>query len=113
LTWFEEEEQAEWAADMKRVLLDSKQLVDEAQQQGNVRLAPEQLQQLEARYDEILAEGKQQNPLLERPPGKRGKLKKSKQRNMLERLDKHKDSTLAFMHEEDIFLPSKNIGEMC
>lgn len=99
LTWFEEEEQAEWAAEMKRVLLDSKQLVDEAQQQGKLQLAPEQLQQIEARYDEIIAEGKKHNPLPERPPGKRGKLKKSKQRNMLERLDKHKESTLAFIHD--------------
>jgi transposase len=99
LTWFEEEEQAEWATDMKRLLLDSKQLVDEAQQQGRLRVDSEQLQQIEARYDEIIAEGKKHNPLPERPPGQRGKLKKSKQRNMLERLDTHKESTLAFMHD--------------
>jgi transposase len=74
-------------------------LVEEAQQRGHDRLAPEQLQQIEARYDEIIAKGKTHHPLPERPPGKRGKLKKSKQRNMLERLDKHKESTLAFIHD--------------
>lgn len=90
LTWFEEEEQAEWAAEMQKLWLDSKHLVDEAQQQGRLHLAPEQIQQIEACYDEMIAEGKTQHPFPERPPGTRGKLKKSKQRNMLDRLDTHK-----------------------
>jgi transposase len=51
------------------------------------------------RYRTILTKGKKECPLPERPPGKKGKLKKSKARNLLERLEDYEEDTLRFMKE--------------
>ncbi|MGI9862169.1 transposase, partial [Moorella naiadis] len=42
-----------------------------------------------------------ENPLVmeEKPKGKRGKAKKTKARNLMERLDKHRQETLNFMYD--------------
>ena len=59
-------------------------------------------QAFEARYQQILDEGYAQNPLPPLPPNakkKRGRRKKSKPRNLLERLDEHRKEVLAFMYD--------------
>lgn len=49
------------------------------------------------RYREILKEGEEESPPPERKEGQRGRLKKTKPRNLLERLRDFEDDTLRFM----------------
>ncbi len=56
---------------------------------------------IEKQYDIIISDGKKEEP----PPiksGKRGKTKRSKGLNLLERLEKHKESVLAYAFDLDI-----------
>lgn len=98
LTFFEEEEKASWARLLKDLLLAAKALVEKARNEGQDHLDSESLQSIERRYCEILEGAKAGRP----PPsrtGKRGKLKKTKQQNFIERLLEHKENALAFMHD--------------
>lgn len=62
-------------------------------------LVEKQVKAYQKRYRSILTRGKKECPLSERIPGQRGKLKKSKSRNLLERLIEYEDDTLRFMKE--------------
>ena len=57
------------------------------------------------RYGRIIAEGYRENPHFDAPPGakkKRGRPKKTKSRNLLERMDKYRDEILAFIWDPEI-----------
>jgi transposase len=96
LTWFEEEENAQWASDMKDVLLDAKKQVEGAQLEGKKELPKEKIIAIEKRYDKIIKKGIKTIPLPNIQIKKRGKPKKPKQLNFLERFVKHKNDILAF-----------------
>jgi transposase len=98
LTFFEEEEKASWARPLKDLLLSAKALVEKAQNEGQDHLDSESLQSIESRYCEILEEALANMPPLSRT-GKRGKLKKTKQQNCIERLLDHKENALAFLYD--------------
>jgi len=82
-------------------LLDIKDAVAAAKETSDHH--PEnQILTLEARYQKILDEGYARNPLPPLPPNakkKRGRRKKSKPCNLLERLDGHRKEALAFMYD--------------
>ena len=81
-------------------LIDIKKSVDEARNISN-HLPQDQIHTFEKRYQRILDLGYGENPLPEQPPGKkkRGRQKKSKPRNLLERLDEYRKEALAFMYD--------------
>ena len=82
-------------------LLDIKKAVDGAGLYAE-GLSEEEIRAFEVRYQEILDEGYAQNPLPAPPANakkKRGRRKKTKPRNLLERLDKHREEALAFMYD--------------
>lgn len=86
---------AAWAVEMKALLLD----LYRASDKGRGSLAKEQMAPYLARYAAICKQADQQEPPPQKPP--RGKSKRSKGRNLLERLVKHKQAVLAFaMHPE-------------
>lgn len=98
LVFFEEEEKAPWAKPLVDLLLSAKESVEVAKSEGKDRLDPEPLQKIENRYREILQGARADIP----PPlrtGKRGRIKKTKQQNFIERLLHHKESVLAFAHD--------------
>ena len=67
-----------------------------------LHLELEQLTGFLSRYNSIIALGYEENPFFEvwpPPKGKRGKPKKTKPRNLLERLDKYRTETLNFMFD--------------
>lgn len=102
LTWVIENEHQAWAQQMHDLLLDAKAAVDEAKENSKTRLELEQLMDFVSRYSNIIALGYRENPFFEvwpKPKGKRGKPKKTKARNLLERLDKHRMETLNFMYD--------------
>lgn len=105
LTYVEEELGQAWAKDLKGLLLEIKQAVDDARDQGLVELSAEATDAFGMRYDELLAIGLAMNP---KPPpsGKRGRPKRGKAGSLLGRLQEHKGATLAFM--EDFVVPFDN-----
>ncbi|MDV7401759.1 transposase, partial [Arthrospira platensis SPKY1] len=96
-----ENEQQQWAALMIMCLLSAKQLVAEASQAGETELSVEQLQRIHQMYDAIVAFGLEENPLPDEhpPPVKRGRCKKTKARNLVERFDKQQEAILRFVHD--------------
>jgi transposase len=101
LTAIVENDQQQWAAQMIYFLLAAKQLVDEAYQAGETKLPPAQLERIHLLYDAIVRLGFDENPLpeVQPQPRKRGRRKKTKARNLVERFDKHKAAILRFVHD--------------
>jgi transposase len=104
LTWVMENLSQDWAGQMKDLLLAIKAAVDEARDNSETHLKLEQLVDFESRYSRIIAFGYEENPFFEvwepKPKSKRrGRIKKTKARNLLERLDKHRTEALNFMYD--------------
>ena len=89
-----------WAKEMIDCLLDIKQVVDQTRDASD-HLCQAQLHEFETRYQRIIERGQAENPIPPPLPGKkkRGRPKKSKARNLLERLDEYRKETLAFMYD--------------
>jgi transposase len=91
-----------WALGMTTLLREIKQTVEQAQQQNQTHLEAEQLQHFERRYDALVAEGLETNPspIVTEPRRKRrGRVKQTPPKNLLDRLKKHKPAVLAFMYD--------------
>lgn len=102
LTYVEEEFQQGWAKRMKRFLVRGKKVVDVCKQAGKARLPASRLQKFERIYERLIREGLKANPAAVRPEGvakKRGRIKQSKPKNLLDRLDKDRKDVLAFLHD--------------
>jgi transposase len=107
LTFIHEQMGQAWAGEMKRLLVEIKAAVAEAQQHGAAALAASQSEDFERRYQASLEQGfvlEQAAPRL--PTGRRGRKKQSKAKNLLDRLDQYRRETLAFM--SDFALPFDN-----
>ena len=110
LIFVHEQHGQNWAKEMIDCLLDIKGAVDKARGFSD-HLPQKQLLEFEARYQEILDRGYAENPLPKPPKKKkRGRLKKSKPRNLLERLDEYRQETLAFMYDFNVPFDN-NLGE--
>ena len=104
LIFVHEQHQQDWADHMIDCLLEIKDAVDQARETTD-HLDEKQIQDFERRYQQVLDEGYAQNPLPTLPPSarkKRGRRKKSKSRNLLERLDDHRKEALAFMYDFEV-----------
>lgn len=86
----------EWASEMAWLLLEIKAAVGRAFDAGKEALDPRLFGRYLARYDRVITAGFAANPLVEPVPGKRGRLKKSKAANLLERLDRSRAEVLRF-----------------
>jgi len=89
----------DWEGAMVELLLSIKETVAEAVAQGQSCLAQEQVIAFEIRYDELVQQGLALNPVPERRPGQRGKVKQPPPKNLLDRLRDHKAAVLAFMYD--------------
>jgi transposase len=91
-----------WASVMLQLLLEIKQAVESATLLGLTALPADQLTAFELRYDQIVTQGLLANPLpqpTEEQPKKRGRVKQSLAKNLLDRLKDHKGKVLAFMYD--------------
>ena len=93
---FEQQGQA-WAGEMKSLLVEMKEAVEKAKEQGRHRLHPFRECALEARYRAILKAGYKANPPPE--PGTRPRVKQGDARCLLLRLDQNRSAVLAFLHD--------------
>lgn len=100
----EEEGGQPWATRFKHLLLAAKAVVEEARQRGEHRLSPVRLAQVERIYGQLVNSALLANP----PPpggwpcGKRGRPKKTKARNLAERIDKYRRAILAFVYDVNV-----------
>lgn len=91
-----------WADQMIDCLLDMKDAVEKAKEQ-NVSNCEIQGEKLKTRYDEIVQQGFDINPLpVETKPRKRGRPKRTTAQNLLIRLRDHKSEILAFVDDFDV-----------
>lgn len=101
LTAIHEQGGQPWAQWMIGFLIESKQAVEQAKKNGEKSLDPCAIHEYENRYKTIIAAGMKANPPPNRAdcPGKRGRLKRSKARNLVERLGKLQQETLRYLHD--------------
>lgn len=102
LIFVHEQHGQRWAQRMIDCLLVIKKAVDECRTD---HLRKSKIRAFEALYQEALNEGYVENPLPEQAPlgeKKRGRPKKTKPRNLLERLDAYRKETLAFMYDFNV-----------
>lgn len=101
LNFLQERYPQEWEGQLIDLLIEIKTCVDNVRETQS-ELPKEQLTDFERRYDAIISQGMQANPLPEPvhdQPKKRGRTAKSPPRNLLERLNTHKEAVLAFMYD--------------
>jgi len=107
-----EEEKQNWAKDLIDLLISIKTAVDR-RRSIHFKLDLAEIKDFEERYDHIIERAKLDNPpsVTSNSQGlmkKRGKKKKTKAQNLLERLDKYWRVALAFMDDES---PAENIRQ--
>jgi transposase len=99
LTCVHEDHGQQWAADMIGLLLEAKKL-KEREQAGGRPIGPKTLDRLQARYDAILEAGYAINPEPVRRPGQRGRLKRGKPLNLLNRFRDRDLEVMAFLVDD-------------
>jgi transposase len=99
LAFLQERYPQPWQPLLAELLLEIKHRVAEAKAQGLTQLNPAQITSFQRRYTELIQQGLQLNPLPDKPPGKRGKLKQPPPKNLLDRLNNHQRAVLAFMYD--------------
>lgn len=96
-----------WPGKLDAVLREAYVDVETTKADGQDALPPERREAIRQAFREGVAEGRALHPVrLERQPGKRGRIKKSKVQNLLERLTKHEDAVLLFI--DDFRAPFSN-----
>ena len=95
-----------WAEELRGLLREMAHARNEAMRAGASVLPSERVRAFQRRYDAILEQAAEKNPLPVRQPGKRGRAAKGKVRCLLERLRRHRDEALLFL--TDLRVPFTN-----
>jgi transposase len=102
LKFIAEEYKQTWASELIGLLVEIKEAVAHTITTGNAFLHPDIRSKFEAKYDTLLTAGFKKNPAQTVPigsPKRRGRIKQSKPKNLLDRLERHKTEVLAFMYD--------------
>jgi transposase len=94
-----EQYQQTWATEMCDLLLNIKQAVETAKTQKHPTLPEPQKSAFESDYDRLVQQGWEAHPAPPRREGKRGRVRQSPPKNLLDRLRDHKEKVLAFMYD--------------
>lgn len=90
-----------WCSNMKKLIETAYEDKKSCQQKGK-RMALEKKRFYATRYDTFIQMGYSQIPPPKKEKNKRGRPKKTKELNLLQRLEKHKDDILAFVYNDKI-----------
>jgi transposase len=103
LLFIHERYQQPWAENMLKLLLEIKQAVENAQENQLAALPSDQIADFEIRYGELIGQGLKANPPPPAPdppvPRKRGRIKQSPAKNLVDHLHKQQPAVLAFMYD--------------
>ena len=101
LTAVEENDEQHWAYLFQTFLVSAKHAVEQAKAQGETALSEKKQQQIERIYTTLIKAGLKANPEPAGgwPRGKRGRGKKTKSRNLVERLTNNRRESLAFVYD--------------
>jgi transposase len=102
LEFLKERYPQEWETELADLLLEIYQAVKAAEAAQASSLSSIQLADFDQRYNALIQQGFQANAPPERPedlPKKRGRIKQSPVRNLLDRFQDHKETVLAFMYD--------------
>jgi transposase len=103
LIFIHERYEQEWAERMIELLIEIKKAVEMVLDQGEDALSDTQAKDFERRYDRLIKRGLKANPPPpDPPPKKRGRVKQSKPKNLLDRLQAHKREVLAYMYDVNV-----------
>ena len=98
LTFIQERYKNKWAKDMETFLLMTKKRVETTYQETGESLPEKELKRLYKKYKKIVCLGREECPRAEKTmPTKKGRLKESDARNLLNRFREFGGATLAFM----------------
>jgi transposase len=101
LAFLQERYSQAWQEEISNLLLEIKERVEQVRE-TSCELPEEERAAFEQRYDDLIEQGLNENPIAEPPESekkKRGRKAKSPPRNLLERLKEHKEAVLAFMND--------------
>jgi transposase len=100
LIFIDEQFCQQWTKAMSDLLKQINISVQEAKEQGRTSLKRKLLKRYAAHYDQIIVEAYAENPeKASTGPPRRGRKKKSKPLNLIERLDKQRNEVLLFMND--------------
>ncbi len=102
LKFLHEENGQKWAELMSKQLLLAKTCKEDAILSGKLSIEENLLDKMKQQYDEILETGYTENSEIKCSKNKRGKPKKTRALNMLERMKNYKNNILAFAYDFDI-----------
>jgi transposase len=98
LTAIHEDYKQEWAARMVDILMSAKKMSDKREKRLNIKTVDMILND----YDSLVKKGLKYNPSVKNTTVRRGRKKKSKPRNLLERLRNHRDGILGFVYNVSV-----------
>ena len=96
----------DWATQMAKLLTDIKRSVERAQLQQRTTLSASTKYRYRKRYDDLISQAIEKNPIAEAPVKGRGRPKKGKPLNLAERMRDYADDVLKFM--TDFSVPFDN-----
>lgn len=119
LLFIHERYQQPWAEKMLELLLEIKQAVESAQENQLTALSAKQIADFKIRYGELLAQGRKADPPPPAPDPpvprnrKRGRVKQSPAKNLVDHLHKQQQAVLAFMYDFKVPFDNNLAERLC